>query len=187
MYDDPKAALKELKQINMVSEYQTKFEELSTKVMGLSEAWLISFFIAGLQDHLKCELLLAQPKTYYQAISLSKLHEQKVATMQNSFKSNSTRHVGNFGQTKGINNHSTYYLSNNKHGSSGNGNIKNTVTSSQGSNAQQLGGGVQSSNASNNIKRLSVAELRSRKEKGLCYYCEEKYQPNHRCKAACFL
>lgn len=59
LYDDPKAVLKELKQVSTVMEYQTQFEEISTKVNGLSEAWLVSFFIAGLQDQLKCELLLA--------------------------------------------------------------------------------------------------------------------------------
>lgn len=48
LYDDLKAALKELKQTNTVSEYQAKFEKISTKVTGLSEFWLISFFIAEL-------------------------------------------------------------------------------------------------------------------------------------------
>lgn len=48
LYDDPKAALKELKQTNSVSEYQNQFEEISTRVTGLSEQWLVSFFIAGL-------------------------------------------------------------------------------------------------------------------------------------------
>lgn len=53
LYDDAKAALKELKHTNTVAEYQNHFEEISTRVTGLSEQWLISFFIAGLQDHLK--------------------------------------------------------------------------------------------------------------------------------------
>lgn len=70
LYDDPKAALKELKQTSTVTEYQTQFEELSTKVTGLSEQWLISFFVAGLHDQLKCTLLLAQPATYYQTVLL---------------------------------------------------------------------------------------------------------------------
>lgn len=69
-YDDPKAALKELKQTSTVAEYQSMFEGISTKVTGLSEQWLISFFTVGLQKQLKCELLLAQPETYYQAVSL---------------------------------------------------------------------------------------------------------------------
>lgn len=59
LYEDLKAALNELRQTDSVSEYQSKFEDISTKVMGISEEWLISFFIAGLHDYLKCELLLA--------------------------------------------------------------------------------------------------------------------------------
>ncbi|XP_047258257.1 uncharacterized protein LOC124890465, partial [Capsicum annuum] len=31
------------------------------------------------------------------------------------------------------------------------------------------------------IKRLSPVEMRQRREKGLCYYCDEKYVANHRC------
>lgn len=48
LYDDPKAAFKELRQSGTMTEYQAQFEEISTKVTGLSEKWLISYFIAGL-------------------------------------------------------------------------------------------------------------------------------------------
>jgi len=82
LYDYPKAALKELKQTGSVAEYQNQFEELSTKVTGLEESWLISFFVARLQDHLKCEVVLAQPTTYFHAVSLAKLHEQKYTKLQ---------------------------------------------------------------------------------------------------------
>ncbi|CAM8940485.1 unnamed protein product [Rhodiola kirilowii] len=39
------------------------------------------------------------------------------------------------------------------------------------------------------IKRLSSAEMAARREKGLCYNCDEKYGPGHRCKPRfqCFL
>lgn len=68
LYDNPKGALKELKQNGTVAEYQTRFEEISTKVTCLSEMWLVSFFVTGLQEQLKCELLLAQSTSYYQAV-----------------------------------------------------------------------------------------------------------------------
>ncbi|CAL9019337.1 unnamed protein product, partial [Prunus brigantina] len=32
------------------------------------------------------------------------------------------------------------------------------------------------------IKRLSVAELKERRDKRLCYNCDEKFSPGHRCK-----
>lgn len=74
MFVDPKATLKELKQTTTVEKYQAQFENLSTKVTDLLETWLISFFIAGLKDHLKWELMLKQPKAYFHVASLATLH-----------------------------------------------------------------------------------------------------------------
>ncbi|KAF7801852.1 Ty3/gypsy retrotransposon protein [Senna tora] len=76
-------------------EYQAKFEELSTKVTGLSEKWLISMFVAGLTNQLRCEVLLAQPTTYYQTVSFTKLHEQKQKMMQQSWRNFGSRHLFN--------------------------------------------------------------------------------------------
>ena len=77
IYHDPKATLKELKQVRTVSEYKFQFEELSNQVTGLREEWLISLFVAGLREHLKCELMLAKPESYITTVSLARLHEQK--------------------------------------------------------------------------------------------------------------
>lgn len=32
------------------------------------------------------------------------------------------------------------------------------------------------------IKRISAAEMQERRDKKLCYYCDEKYEPGHKCK-----
>lgn len=32
------------------------------------------------------------------------------------------------------------------------------------------------------MKRLTLAELKERQEKGLCFKCNDKYEPGHRCK-----
>lgn len=37
------------------------------------------------------------------------------------------------------------------------------------------------------IKRVSPVELQARREKGLCYNCDERFQPSHCCKCQCFL
>lgn len=114
LYDDPKAALNELKHVATVSEYQSKFEEISTRVTGFDEHWLVSFFVAGLQEHLKCELLLAQPSTYYQAVSLAKLHEQKANTVQNSLKTTPTLGISSNNMQRFSGNSSIYFLPNNR-------------------------------------------------------------------------
>lgn len=36
-------------------------------------------------------------------------------------------------------------------------------------------------------KKLTAAKLKARREKGLCYYCDEKYNPSHRCKSTYLL
>lgn len=117
LYDDPKAALKELKQKDTMTKYQTNFEEISTKVTGLNEQWLTSFFISGLQEHLKCELLLAQPTSYYQAVSLAKLHEQKAFTLQQTLKSTNSQPLNSMDKTRTYSGNTTYFLANNKPGS----------------------------------------------------------------------
>jgi len=66
--------LKNIKQTSSVTNYQAEFETISIKVTDLSESWITSFFVMGLQYHLRSELLLAQPTSYPQAISLAKLH-----------------------------------------------------------------------------------------------------------------
>ena len=37
------------------------------------------------------------------------------------------------------------------------------------------------------IKRLSPVELQARREKGLCYHCDDRYQPGHRYKRQFYL
>ena len=33
------------------------------------------------------------------------------------------------------------------------------------------------------IKRLILTEAQKRREKGLCYYCDERYSRSHKCKS----
>lgn len=60
-----------------MEEYQIRFESISTKISGISESWLISSFIVGLCDSIRCELLIiSQPDSYFKAVSLAKLYEK---------------------------------------------------------------------------------------------------------------
>ncbi|KAF7823702.1 putative succinate dehydrogenase (quinone) [Senna tora] len=75
LYDDPRQALKELKQEGTVEDYQGQFETIANKATALEEDWLISFFIGGLKDYLKCEVKLSKPTSYYEAVSVAKMLE----------------------------------------------------------------------------------------------------------------
>lgn len=89
LYTNPQEALTELKQQGTVKEYQTQFEALSTRVNGLTKQWLVSFFVAGLNDYLKCQLRLTKPPSYHEAVALALLHEQNYATLQKSLTQSS--------------------------------------------------------------------------------------------------
>ena len=185
---DPKATLKELKQTQSVAEYQFQFEELSNQVTGLNEEWLVALFVAGLQEHLKCELRMAQPKSYVQAVSIAKLHEQKHAALQQvpryvvpkTGAGNDIKVVGGAsfgGKGVGTRSYSTNFRTQNSHSGQ-------QAVSSQASNS---GGGANVGAGNSGIKHLTAAEIRQRREKGLCYYCDERYTPTHKCKTSSLL
>lgn len=37
-------------------------------------------------------------------------------------------------------------------------------------------------NNQSSIRRISSQEAKERRDKGLCYYCDERYNPGHRCQ-----
>lgn len=85
IYDDPKCKLKRVVQTGNVDEYQAEFLKVSTKIKGLDESFIVSFFIEGLQEHLQCDVLQAQPALFPQAVAIAKLQERKHAKLQAAF------------------------------------------------------------------------------------------------------
>ena len=66
--------------------YQAQFEELSTKVNGLSEQFLLSFYISILKPEIRHEILVVQPQSLLQAIALARLQEDKLNELKQFFK-----------------------------------------------------------------------------------------------------
>jgi len=56
---------------------------------------LVSFFIVGLNDHLKYNLLLAQPVSYPSVVSIAKIYEQKQLYIQHLGRPPGNRNMGN--------------------------------------------------------------------------------------------
>ena len=134
----------------------------------------------GLQDYLKCELMLAKPDSYVTAVSLAKLHEQKHAAIQQVQRQSQSK---GFSSVEGRG--TSYSPTNTKPIGFRTAAVTPRTTMSQGSSysVQQhtsAGGGSP-------FKRLTAAEIKQKREKGLCYYCEEKYNPSHRCKTSYLL
>jgi len=72
-YEDPKGALFKLCQTTTVREYQTQFESLANRIVGLPPPFYLSCFISGLKPEIRKEVQAFQPISLSQAISLAKL------------------------------------------------------------------------------------------------------------------
>ncbi|KAL1356594.1 hypothetical protein AAHE18_05G195900 [Arachis hypogaea] len=173
IFHDPKAALKDLQQHSTVAEYQSQFEDLSNQVTGLTEDWLVSLFTAGLNDALKCELMLAKPKTYVEAVALAKLHEQKHSANALNLRPHSHRTTG--GTLTTLSPIRPPLLR------------PPSSSASLKSPAPEKGPPGSQSGSNTPHRRLTAAEIKQRREKGLCYYCDEKYSVGHKCKSSFLL
>jgi len=157
-YEDPRGALFKLCQTSTVREYQNQFESLANRIVGLPPPFFLSCFVSGLKPEIRREVQAFQPISLSQAISLAKLQEEKFIetspTNRYSRPSTST--------TKPTTNTNPFSYTTQS---------VNSLPIKPKSNPNLVA-----------VKRLSPAELQSRREKNLCYYCDERYRPGHKCK-----
>ncbi|KAJ0965949.1 hypothetical protein J5N97_027087 [Dioscorea zingiberensis] len=78
MYEDHQGALSKLTQTTTVTEFQTAFEDLMNKVSGIPESLLISFFITGLRNDIRRELLMSRPSSLMEAFALARAYESHI-------------------------------------------------------------------------------------------------------------
>lgn len=133
-------------------------EVLSNRIVGLPSNALLSCFISGLKPHIRREVQALQPINLTQAIAFAKLQEDKY----NSFKK-----ISPISQP---NNTMPSYTKT----------VPPTATNLQPSLLPKPPTSLP-------IKTLTPAKLQSRREKGLCYNCDERYFPGHKCKSQFFL
>lgn len=156
-YEDPSEALTRLKQISTVSQYQESFEKLSHRVDHLPETFLVGCFIAGLQDDIRLDVKIKQPTTLTDAIGVARLIEERNSLQK---KTSSTSAFGS-------------------------SNLPHFLQNSSTPSAGLLGPSPTQKKLTTTatpVQRISGQEARERREKGLCFYCDEKYAPGHRCQ-----
>ena len=157
-YEDPSKALTRLKQTTSVAAYQEAFEKLSHRVDGLPENFLIGCFIAGLRDEICIDVKIKQSLTLENTIGVARLIEernqlQRKPNQQTRFQLASLTPKASPNPTAGV--------------------LRPPPTQrmNQSSNAQPA-----------TFRQITNQEARKRREKGLCYYCDEKFVAGHRCE-----
>ncbi|PNX96980.1 retrotransposon-related protein, partial [Trifolium pratense] len=129
------------------------------RITDLPHQFYLSCFISGLRADIRREVMAFQPASLTQAISLAKLQEEKL---------NDKSHVSTYRRPDTST--STFRPP-----------PRPTLTTTP-TPPPNNPPPTTLPNRPTPIKRLSPAELQARRERGLCYNCDERYQPGHRCR-----
>lgn len=189
-FQNPDAHLCAIKQIGSVNDYKQEFVRRSSRVSGWPEHCLLGVFLNGLKDELQADVKIHKPRTVYKAVSLATEIEIKVQSQQPT-KQN-TRSTWSKGGEYQSSRSGSYY---NAQSGTNRGAYFSRANNSSNNNSYYGGNYLGINNSPNNkpiqatvtgIKSISIApnsdsDRQSRRERGLCYRCGEKYTPGHRC------
>ncbi|KAG2666849.1 hypothetical protein I3843_15G081700 [Carya illinoinensis] len=159
-YDDPVEQLTRLRQVGTVEEYKSHFEELSNRLRGLSESFKLSCFLSGLKDEIRLTVRMFDPTSLMAAYGLAKIQEEKVLL----YKKHNQRPSTNSYTEPAIFKSKTLYQ-----------------TPQQLTQTPSKPANTTSSNAIVPVQKISQNQMKERREKGLCYHCDSKWNPGHRC------
>ncbi|KAF3773025.1 hypothetical protein EJ110_NYTH56371 [Nymphaea thermarum] len=153
-YVNHEIELRNLKQTSTVKDYQTKFERLSSMVRNRPVESKIAHFIGGLSEDIQIEMLRDPPTELRKCFALAKVIEEQFKRRDAQKKIHKPGFV-----------------------SKPNANIVSTAPPPQKKIEKRP-------SFHNNVpvKYISRQEREERMKKGLCYYCDEKFQPGHKCK-----
>ena len=149
--DDPIADLKKLQETAGIADYHAKFELIRTRVK-LSESYLVSAYLAGLNTDTQMHIRIFQPKSVRECWLLGRLYETAHPRKNSqSWKPNLNTNIA-----KGLLQKPYETRRFNTEGAD---------------KAKEVVGQPK--------KFLSQEEMSDRRSKGLCYYYDEKYTPEH--------
>ncbi|RVW71683.1 Transposon Ty3-I Gag-Pol polyprotein [Vitis vinifera] len=182
VFYDPIADLRNLRQIGSLQSYMDEFDELYPRA-DIKESHALSFFLSGLIDELQMPVRMFKPQTLADAYSLARLQEIAVAALQNkpkpvskgpSLYSPTTNHYHKATPITSISQNATN-LSNTTFSKTTNAGLLPLPPST---NIPKTNPGITTRNHQN----FSNRDLDERRAKGLCFWCDEKFTPGHKCK-----
>ncbi|KAJ7979024.1 Retrotransposon gag protein [Quillaja saponaria] len=168
---DPLSKLAKLKQWSTVQQNQEQFEILLNQVT-LQEAHAISLFLSGLNEEIENAVRCFEPRSLIQTMNLAKFHESTFNALhrknKTQFKTQNTLPPSKLPPLLPTPKQFPLGFSSNSPYPS-----RTNPTNVTRSNATLKP-----------IKNLSQKEWEQKRLQGLCYRCDEKYTPGHKCKKA---
>ncbi|KAL0533794.1 hypothetical protein IC582_028065 [Cucumis melo] len=160
-----------IKQESTVEEYINLFDKMVAPVNDLPERVIEDTFMNGLLPWVRSEVVFCRPKGLAEMMEVAQMVENREivrteAKLSGYSGGKMTGHIGGNGKTAsggvaGESKSNTSFP------------IRTITLRSFGPNENRREG---------TYKRLPDAEFQARKEKGLCFRCNEKYSANHKCR-----
>lgn len=165
-FENHQQALFKLHQTTTVSDYQKEFERFYNQVIGLPHPAILDCFISRLKPVIQHELAILQPTTISQAIGYAKLVETKISASKAISFSNPRPFFPRPSPQP----------------------PPHTNPPSLPTPPARLAlPAPPTPHLTPYIKKIPLAEMQTRKAKGLCYNCDEKFHNGHRCKSRQFI
>ncbi|XP_024979726.1 uncharacterized protein LOC112516745 [Cynara cardunculus var. scolymus] len=155
-FDCPRANLFKLTQSTTVADFYMEFTTLANQIQGLSAEALLDCFISGHRNDIRRDVVAQSPQSLAKAVSLAKLFEEKYVSIPVSKP-----------YTPASFPRSTTPLA--------------TTKSPLPPLLPTPSKPITATSKQPSIKRISPAEMQIRREKGLCYTCDEKFSLGHKC------
>lgn len=158
-FDDPRGKLFKLTQSSSVTAYLTEFESLANRIVGLQPSFLLSCFISGLKSEIRRDVVAQQPSSLSQAVGFARLHKEK---LQDHSQTHRLPPSQRWAPTS----------------------VSRTFSPSPISTSPKpFPPLLPAPPPKTQYKQLTEAEMAEKRDKGLCFNCDQKFSRNHRCPA----
>ena len=160
-------SLIQMEQDGSYNDYVKKFVQYSAPLPHMAESVLLDAFVTGLEPTLQAEVISRHPQSLEECMKEAQLVNDRNLALKLA-KAEWTSSITKGGENSGKNQGS---------------NEKNMPRKTEYTMKQvtiPIKGNYPKSEPP--LRRLSDTEFRARLDKGLCFRCNEKYSPGHRCK-----
>ena len=165
VFEDPMVELKNLKQVGTVQVYQDQFEELLNRV-DLPESVTMSLFIGGLKDEIGMPVRMFKPITLSDLFTMARMQEASLAATK-------PRYISSHSNARPSHNGSVF-----KEGSMLPKPINKPLLALPATKPSVINKPIN--------RRLTQQEYADKRAKNLCFYCDQKYTPGHKCEGQLF-
>ncbi|CAL1391412.1 unnamed protein product [Linum trigynum] len=156
--------LSHIKQTGSLKDYQTEFERLGNRVRGWSQQALVGTFLGGLKPEIAEGIRIFNPRTLREAISLARVREEQLARYQSPPRSS--------------------YRSPADYTTPPRPRTRPTFEPTFAARPRPVEAPPQLRNRPQpppGGRRIPYEEMHRRRQAGLCFNCDEKFTPTHRC------